>query len=218
MEQRKKRTLSPLEKGICPEKHRGVVRHRRRNHKYQYYCRTCDKFYTENSKVTYVKDNLKYYDKFITDYIRHNEAGSKFSVSALCKEHKISHASIYRHLLSPEGRVKLNLLIALKRWADTRLSNAFSREIIEGVLRTKYKSNINNLTLTFNFHCEVIAEAKLIVQSNSILIHHWISNEYGKLEPNHKTITFNLPSINLNSFDIMLQPLKQVLDAFTMKN
>jgi hypothetical protein len=123
----------------CPQGHL-LHRHRRRDERNQYYCVECETFFTEESKLHHIKKDLSYYDKFIEDYIKISLKSEKPNVSDLCKKHKLSRATTYRHLFVKGKKTLLDGLVELAKWSILVLGNLYKYHVTEGNLVLSHRS------------------------------------------------------------------------------
>jgi hypothetical protein len=132
---------------LCPSRHL-LKRHRRRDSRYQYYCVTCDQYFTENSLRRTIKAEPGYYDAFIEDYIKFRLAGKKRYIAELCTKHFLSRASLYRQIFSKENKPLLDMLAQLSGWAKLHLNGIYKRQIDNQQLVLNHKSSLKGIRLT----------------------------------------------------------------------
>ncbi|MGN8058775.1 hypothetical protein ACTJKN_20985 [Pedobacter sp. 22163] len=93
----------------CPSCNSKPLKHYSRNSKWQYHCKSCGIYFTENSYHKRLGRD-KDFDLFIKNFLKKNIKGEKLSISRMARENQISRASIYRNLES------LKILSTILSW------------------------------------------------------------------------------------------------------
>jgi transposase-like protein len=209
------RTVSRIKKKIllCPKKH-VFKKHRRRNGKYQYFCKECNLYYTVPSQKPRIAADNKIFDFFLQKYIRGKMHNHKVSVATICKDKnvKISRASVYRYLFTKDGIQEINLILKICIWIRKKLGVDYEISIEQRKLKIKYKKRSATLRVTFDVKC-VDDLLKITIIPDKVLFRYWPNLSQDFINTN-SFIEFDY--LNENQLTEKLPELKICIDKYLM--
>lgn len=191
----------------CPKCKSSAKRHRRRDSKFQYHCKECDFFFTENSKHNRLKGN-KEFAEFVKQYIVTSKTKEKVNINELLSNFQsLSKTSIYARKYVFEAFVILRKLFQdygmLKAW---RFSED---EFIISLLN----DNKKNLRVVFNANIKSgdILHIYLTIKEPQNLTKIYDMADFDKLvfQQNDDCIIFKLQVANLKGqLSIIAKPFR----------
>jgi hypothetical protein len=108
-------------------------------------------YYTKDSKKPRIEADPKYYDKFLQTYFYLKTKQLRVSVKELCadKDLQISRASVYRHLLTPNGAKEIELLSYIRFWILKNLGIDYVATVVKRQLKIEYMRRKSTLRVKF---------------------------------------------------------------------